>query len=336
VKTKVSPAIIGAFVIGAFALAIVGLLFFGGVNFFSKPQRFVVFFDESVNGLGLGAPVKLSGVPVGRVVSLGIRYDEAGSRSQVVVVCEFSKDVMRDNRGQLINVADRATLENLVNRGLRAQLGVQGLATGLLYVGLEFMDPKDYPPSRAATDPRYAVVPDVPSTISEFQASASEILSSLQKVDFAGLSRSLAVLLADVRKQVDGLDLKGTVEQWRRTGTQVEALAANLARVDAKATADNLNAAVADLRRVIANVDAQVGPSGAELREALATAKKTIESFSATAETARTFITAHGSVADDLAETLGHLNEAADAVKRFADFLERNPNALITGRKRPQ
>ncbi|MDP3207979.1 MAG: hypothetical protein Q8M65_02420 [Rhodoglobus sp.] len=39
---------------------------------------------------------------------------------------------------------------------------------------------------------------------------------------------------------------------------------------------------------------------------------------------------------DELAGTLEHLNEAADAVKRLADFLERNPNALITGRKRPQ
>jgi len=47
-KTKVSPAIVGAFVIGAFALGIIALLTVGGVSIFAKPQRFVVYFDESI------------------------------------------------------------------------------------------------------------------------------------------------------------------------------------------------------------------------------------------------------------------------------------------------
>ena len=64
-KTKISPAIIGTFVVGAFALGVIALLTFGGVSFFAKPQRFVVYFDESIHGLTLGSPVKLRGVPVG-------------------------------------------------------------------------------------------------------------------------------------------------------------------------------------------------------------------------------------------------------------------------------
>jgi len=50
---------------------------------------------------------------------------------------------------------------------------------------------------------------------------------------------------------------------------------------------------------------------------------------------ARKFITSHAGLGEDLVDTLGHLNEAADAVKRLADFLERNPNALLTGKKQP-
>ena len=52
-KTKISPAIVGLFVLGAFALGILALLSFGGVNIFSQPQRFVVTFNESVHGLDL-------------------------------------------------------------------------------------------------------------------------------------------------------------------------------------------------------------------------------------------------------------------------------------------
>eukprot|EP01035_Chromulina_nebulosa_P049747 gene49747-67554_t len=128
-KTKVSPAIVGAFVIGAFALCVIALLSFGGVSFFSKPQRFVVYFNESIHGLDLGSPVKLRGVRVGRVTDLNIRYDATNNRSVVAVVCEFSKDMVTDTKGGLVNVADRAELQTLVDRGLRAQLGVLGLAT---------------------------------------------------------------------------------------------------------------------------------------------------------------------------------------------------------------
>ena len=86
-KTKVSPAVVGAFALGAFALGVIALLAFGGVNLFSKPQRFVVYFDESIHVLDLGSPVKLRGVRVGRVAELVVRYDQAKNRSLVVLMC---------------------------------------------------------------------------------------------------------------------------------------------------------------------------------------------------------------------------------------------------------
>src|SRR6185295_3549194 len=131
----------------------------------------------------------------GRVIDLTIRYDEQRNHSVVAVVCEFSKDVISDNRGQPINVADRAELEGLVRRGLRARLEVQALATGMLFVGLDFVDPKENPPDPRITDPRYLVVPFRPSPIVEFQASITEILNNLKKIDFAGISKGITVLM---------------------------------------------------------------------------------------------------------------------------------------------
>jgi paraquat-inducible protein B len=333
VKTKVSPAIVGMFVIGAFALGVIALLTFGGVNFFSKPQRFVVYFDESIHGLDLGSPLKLRGVRVGRVVDLNIRYDEKTNHSVVAVVCEFSKDKVTDTKGVAINVASREELQTLIDHGLRAQLGVLGLATGLLFVELDFFNPKEYPADNRTTELKYIAVPAVPSAISEFQASASEILANLKKVDFAGLSREMTGLIAEVRKSVDGVDLKGVAEQWKKTGVQVEALATS---PEIKQTFANLNAAIADLRGVLAKLDTQVVPAGKELTEALAQAKVALTSFNDTATAARAFLASHSGLGDEMIGTLEQLNEAADAVRRLADFLERNPNAILTGKKRPQ
>ncbi len=329
-KTKVSPAIIGAFVIGALVLGVVALLSFGGVSFFAKPQRFVVYFDESIHGLTLGAPLKLQGVPVGRVVDLNIRYDEKTNLSAVAVVCEFSKDKLTDTKGVAINVSDRAELQTLVDHGLRAQLGVQGYATGLLFVELDFFSPKEYPVNARSTELKYIVVPAVPSAISGILASATEILTNLKHVDFAGLSRDLTGLLAEARKRVDGVDLKGTLEQWKKTGSAVEALASS---AEIKQTFVNLNATLADLRTTLGKLDGQVAATGGDLHATLNQAQETLKNFNATAGTLRNFINAQQGLGEGASETFAKLAEAADAVQRLADFIERNPNAILTGKK---
>ncbi len=333
-KTKVSPTVVGAFVIGAFALGLIALLTFGGFHFFEKPQRFVVYFggDETISGLDQGSPVKLRGVRVGRVVNLNIRYDQTKNDSVAAVVCEFNQDAIRGADGAPLNVSSREQLQTLIDRGLRARLEVQSLATGLLFVGLSFDDPRESP-DPGLRDSRYAVVPALPSAISEFQSSLTEILTNLKRTDFAALSRGLTGLIADTRKQLDGLDVKGTVEQWKKTGAQLEALAAN---PEFKRTFDNLNGAVTDLRGTIAKLDAQVEPTGNELRATLAEARKTIQTFDTTASEARRFITTHAGLGGELTGTLASLAETLDAIKQLVDFLERNPNALITGRKKPQ
>jgi paraquat-inducible protein B len=153
VKTKVSPAVVGLFVLGALALGAIALLSFGGMSLFSKPQRFMVYFDESVHGLDLGSPVKLRGVRVGRVVDLEIHYDDAANRSVVAVTCELNRNVITDAKGVQLRVTGPGDIQMMVDHGLRAQLGVLGLATGLLFVELNFSDPQLYPPTALADVP---------------------------------------------------------------------------------------------------------------------------------------------------------------------------------------
>lgn len=331
-KTKVSPATVGLFVIGAFALGIISLLTFGSVHVFAKPQRFVVYFDESIHGLGVSSPVKLRGVLIGRVADINIRYDEGTNRSVIAVVCEFSKNMVTDTKGKEIDVASRAELQTLVDRGLRAQLGVQGLATGLLFVELDFFDPKEFPPDHHTTELKYVAVPAVPSAISAFQSSASEILANLKKVDFAGLSRELTGLIKDARKRIDGVDLQGVVEQWKQTGVKVESLA-TAAAPEIKQTLANVDATLADLRSVLGKVDTQVAGNGAQLQAALTQAKETLASFNTAAESAQKFIAAQSGLGQESSRALAQLAEAAEAVQRLADFLERNPQALLMGKK---
>lgn len=329
-KTKVSPAIVGLFVMGALVLGLIALFSFGGINFFSKPQRFMVYFDETIHGLDLGSPVKLRGVRVGRVVDINIRFDSKRNKSVAAVACELSRNSITDVKGAFLNVDDRGQLQELIDHGLRAQLGVIGLATGLLYVELDFLDPKAYPAAKAeTTDVRMAVVPAVPSAISEFQSSLTEIMADLKRVDFAGLGRELHGLVADVRRQVNAMEVKGLIAEWTKAGQSVNAFAND---PQLKATFANLNAAVADLRGVLTKLDRQIEPAGEKLGATLAEAQQALASFNSTALALRRFVDSQQHLGEGASQAMAKFAEAADAVQRLADFLERNPTALLTGR----
>ena len=329
-KTKISPAILGAFVIGAFAVGVIALLSFGGVSFFHKPERFAVYFDESIHGLDLGSPVKLRGVRVGRVVDIAVRYDQHINRSLAEVVCEMDRRIVTDDTGKEIDIADRAAFQDLIDHGLRAQLGVIGLATGLLFVELDFLDPKEYPSDNRTTELKYPVVPAIPSAISAFQGAATEILAKVRQVDFQGIGAELKALLIDARRQLSGVDLRGVADQWKATGRSVDALARS---PQIQQTFSNLNDTLLKLQGTLAKLDTQVDGNGAELKATLAEARTTIESFNATALTARRFISSQQDFGSDADRAFVKLSEAADAVQRLADFLERNPNSLISGKK---
>ena len=332
-KTKVSPAAVGIFVIGALALGLIGLLSFGSLSLFSKPHRFMVYFDESIHGLDLGSPVKLRGVRVGRVVDLAVNYDDAANKSVVAVTCELTRNVITDEKGVTQKIAGPADIQTMVDHGLRAQLGVLGLATGLLFVELDFEDHDHAPAPKPDPAQKYVVIPAMASAISQYQASISEILSDLRKVDFAGISRDTKNLLAAANRKLGEADVKGLSD---KVGAAAEAVTTFINSPEAKQTFLNLNAALTDLRVVLARIDGNVGPISAELKQTLADAQAALKSLDATATTTQRFIAAQGSVGDEATSALRQLADAAAALERLSDAITRNPSSLIVGKKRPE
>jgi paraquat-inducible protein B len=339
-KTKISPAVVGAFVLGAFGLGLLALLAIGSFNLFSKPERFMVYFDEAVSGLDDGSPVKLRGVRVGHVVGISIQYDRATGKSMAAVLCELNKGAISDEKGAALDVADRAALQALVDKGLRAQLELSGLATGLLFVELDFMDPAKFPDLRDTSDLKYVVIPSAPSDLSAFRASAAtllanatQLLAKLQQIDFQGLSAELKRLVVEARLRIDGVDFKGLADQWKRTGASIDALASS---PDTRETIANLNKTLVVLDASLAHLDTQVDANGKDLQVTLVQAKEALESLNAAAKSARGFINAQQGFSSESSRALNRVADAAESIQELADFLERNPNALVSGRKEPK
>src|SRR5512144_2156532 len=119
---KGSPAIVGAFVLVALALAVVGVLVFGSGKFFRHTVEVVMYFPGSVDGLSTGAPVKFKGVDIGTVtnIQLVLRAGKKGPEARIPVyaVLDPSKIV---TEGHNIRFPNPEARDELINRGMRAQ-----------------------------------------------------------------------------------------------------------------------------------------------------------------------------------------------------------------------
>jgi paraquat-inducible protein B len=323
VKTKLSPAVVGSFVLGALVLIVAALLSFRSSHLFSKPGRFVAYFNESVQGLDVGGAVKLRGVRAGRVVAIRVHYDSKARQSQVAVVGELEQNVISDRAGQMIRITDRATLQRLIEEGLRAKIDLVGI-TGLQFVELDFLDPQQFPAPRPENEAEYPVVPTVPSGMSELIANLSKIVNNLKQIDFAELSHELKSLLATANQEVGDLDLKKMVAKVTAAAESIEALAGS---AEAKAAFANLNKTATDVQGLVAKLDTQVEPVRAEL-------VRTLHSFHDAAESVRKLLGPQSGLGQEALRTLQQVTETAESLQQLADFLERNPNALITGKRR--
>ncbi len=333
-KTKVSPTVVGFFVLGAFFLGIIALLSFGSFNFLTKPEQFVVYFDESVSGLDQGSPVKFRGVRVGRVARISVTYNANTKQSVVAVLCEFNRNVLTDTQGKSIQLSNRNELEDLIAAGLRAELGILGLATGLLYVELDMKDPLEYPvPHRDLVPINYAIIPAAPSAISEFQASFTEILANIKDVDFASLTTEMHGLLTDTREQIQKLDT-ATISSEITTTAQAYRDIAQSPHI--LSILQKFDTALDNLSSTLREIESSVEPTVAELAHTLQRLRGSLDSLETATDSASRFIASQSGLGTEAADALRQLGEAARAVGRLADYLERNPNALISGRIPPR
>ena len=89
---KANPALIGGFVVGAAVLAVAGIAFFGGGKLFAEQLTFVSYFEGSLKGLQVGAPVTFRGVRIGAVSDIVVRYNSDDQSVRIVVYFQIERD----------------------------------------------------------------------------------------------------------------------------------------------------------------------------------------------------------------------------------------------------
>ena len=133
---KANPTLIGLFFVTGVALAMAGLLIFSSRNAFHPQAKFILYFDGSLKGLNLGAPVKFRGVPVGSVVDILIRHNQATNDHSMPVIISIDKKLIQSKSDVALQFTE-SRLKHLISVGYRGRLEAESLVTGVLYVELD-------------------------------------------------------------------------------------------------------------------------------------------------------------------------------------------------------
>lgn len=306
---KANPVIIGAFVVGAIALGVVGIVVFGSGRLFADTTPFVMYFTGSVDGLNVGSPVKFKGVEIGAVTSIQL---DIGEEARIPVWIEIdNKKIVAHGANEWPR--DRGLLKEAVERGLRAQLNSQSIVTGLLFVQLDYHPdtPVEYV---APEEAELNEIPTIPTTLEQAQQAAAEIIANLKQVDFEGFGKSL-------RNAIDGLN--ATVNN--------PGLQKALATLPETLTA--MHATLASVQQLAGHLDERTGPLLKSLQQTSDRSTAAVDQARKTLESIQGLAAAGSPLTGQLVGVLEELRGTARSIRLLADYLERNPSALVRGRE---
>ena len=166
-------------------------------------QKFRLYFDGSARGLNSGAPVTLRGITVGYVTEVHLQYDLKKQEFQIPVTIEFEPDrfsIIGDNT----DTDMVPTTEDLVRRGLRAQLQSGNILTGQMLIDLDIYPEAEKEEARWEGD--YLVLPTIPTTIDSLVASLSGFLERISRVPLEDIGINLNSVLENLDTTIKGVD----------------------------------------------------------------------------------------------------------------------------------
>lgn len=325
---KVSPTLIGAFIVGALTLIVIAVLAFGTGRLFRDTKEAVLYFDSSVNGLRVGAPVKFRGVEIGSVkdILLQLEKDMEVRRIPVVIEVDLKKITRRGATGTILK--DPQAFQDAIDRGLRGQLQAESFVTGLLYIGIDI-----FPGSPAifiqASGERhkYLEIPTIPTTLESVEETVTQILVKLAEIDFKGLADSVTETVNGVNQLVASPALKSTLRSMEQTMPKVHEAVASIRRAavtldsNVKSLSDNLEKTSTEARQAFTQAAAAVKQAEGAMKEA-----------ETTMASVRAVIDPDSPTLYDLTRTLKEVSAAARSLRVLANYVERNPRAIIFGK----
>ncbi|CAB1074972.1 Paraquat-inducible protein B [Olavius algarvensis Delta 1 endosymbiont] len=289
---------------------------------YTDKTRWLLHFEGSIRGLTVGSPVEFRGIPVGQVLDINMEYDAAKKVFLIPVLIEIEQERIKVV-GEMQDSDRKWQNDYLVEQGLRAQLKTGSLITGQLYVDLDFHPNAE--PAQINWEGRYPQMPTVPTSIEEITTSLTHLLKKLEKLPIEQIGNDLRDTVQGAKRLVNSAELQEALAALNQALNQAQQFAATLNEVitpELRSAVANLSTTLKHTRKLAQNFDQTVVP---ELDATLKEARATLSAI-------KVSVSKDSPLYYELMRVLKELTGAARSIRLMADYLERNPDALIYGK----
>jgi paraquat-inducible protein B len=310
--TPSKPILVGAFVLGALALAVAAILLFGNTHLFTRTIRIVGVFQGSVAGLNVGSPVTFRGVHIGKVQRMQVQVDVLHKTGIIPVYMQLEPDKIAWVNGKFSR--DARSFQGAVDAGLRAQLRSESLVTGQLSIDLDFYPGTPVRLTRLSGDENE--VPTMPSDMQNLQDEIRDLnLRELGEKTRLVLT-SMQHLLDEAGGKIGPLtdSLHNTLETAR--GALLAVQASSVRTLD-------------DIDKLAVEGRGQVATNGRDLDQLLQTAQATATQAQAFATSLNDLTAERSPLRDDLQASARDLAATAGSLRTFTRELEQDPTRTL-------
>lgn len=303
------------------ALLVGAIIFFGSGILSQRSEKILLYFNESVNGLEVGAPVKFKGVAIGNVSDIRIQYNQRADSDAIPVFIEIHTAKLRDRLGVTnLDLANPEHLKSQIRLGLRGKLQAQSYVTGMLFIELDYYE--NAPIVFYQAEKHFLEIPTVSSNVQEIMHSVTELLADLNGMDFSAISRELEGALRELRIGLKSMEFE-TLNKNVIAASQ--GLAEFIKSDDLKNSLSNVEGITADVLEITKQFKNDFAPLTIQIRDSLATVEAAMLEIQKT-------VRPESSMRVQLETTLREFSRAASAMRTLAEYLERNPSALLRGK----
>jgi len=280
---------------------------------FVKKVLAILFFNGSVRGLNIGAPVEFKGIKVGMVKDIRLEFDGQDASFKIPVLVEIEPERFIAKNEQSISTP-MDMLNTLVEKGLRARLQTGSLLTGQLFVELD-MHPDTVAKFVHAKVP-YPELPTIPANLEQMTASVKNILDKMEKLNIEDICSQLLHTL------------EGTNQIVSFTNTVIQ-------KHEMESTVTDFKKSLALLKNILQKMDQRVSPIAENLENAIGASHDVLKKTQATLTLVDQSLSPNSPLQFNFLELTTELTGMARSIRILVDMLERNPNSIIFGKDIP-
>ncbi|MBF0096053.1 MAG: MCE family protein [Magnetococcales bacterium] len=277
---------------------------------YSKRIVYVLYFNESVRGLGMGAPVEFRGIKVGKVTDIGMEYDQQNTTFRIPVMVQIEPErvdaLHADKPGEEMDSAAYDLIEALIQKGLRAQLQTGSYLTGQRIIELD-MHP-EVALKRGSMPGKYPEMPTMPGSIGEITESITLLLKTLQSLPLHEMADELHGTLKGTNRTINAPELRDTLRALKNISTQLELM--------------------------LVQLNGQPPTLGKRLNETADAAQKALQQTEKTLAGVEDMLNPGAPLHYNLMEVTRELSATARSIRAFMEFLETKPESLLFGKEK--